>query len=170
MVSAAEKVLLKFEKHLPSTDIQKFVVTRAVADNPDWELERLLQDPLNPEMLKKFEILVTQEKMTMKKSILDREAEFKRRYGMFFREGRIDLIVERMIEKGYDVNTVFEEVVEIQRLVGKILKGIFNAETGFTFDSTRRPLIGSQRLPWKRTGREVRSVHVSQRITSMDSD
>ena len=117
LVSAVEKVLLKFEKHLPSTDIQKFVVTRAVSENPERELERLLQDPLNSEMLNKFETLVTREKMTMKKSVLDRETEFKRRYGMFFREGRIDLIVQRMIEKGYDVNTVFEEVVEIQRLV-----------------------------------------------------
>jgi hypothetical protein len=29
---------------------------------------------------------------------------------MFFPEGRIDLIANRMVEKGYDVNTVFEEV------------------------------------------------------------
>jgi ATP-dependent Clp protease ATP-binding subunit ClpX len=117
LVSAVEKVLLKFEKHLPSTDIRKFVVTRAVVENPDQELERLLQDPLNPEMLQRFETLLSQETSAIKKSILDREAELKRRYGMFFREGRINIIVGRMIEKGYDVNTVFEEVVEIQRLV-----------------------------------------------------
>jgi hypothetical protein len=117
LVSAVEKVLLKFEKHLPSTDIQKLIVTRAVVENPNRELERLLQDPLNPEMLQRFETLLSQERLAMKKSILDREAEFKRRYGMFFREGRINLIVNRMIEKGYDLNTVFEEGVEIQRLV-----------------------------------------------------
>jgi ATP-dependent Clp protease ATP-binding subunit ClpX len=46
-----------------------------------------------------------------------REAEFKKRYGIVFREGRIDLIVNRMIERGYDVNTVSEEVVEVQRQV-----------------------------------------------------
>jgi hypothetical protein len=112
-----EKVLLKFEKRLPSTDIGKFVVTRAVVEHPERELERLLQDPMNPEMLEKFEMLLSREKMTLKESIRNREVEFKKRYGIVFQEGRIDLITNRMIEKGYDVNTVIEEVVEIQRQV-----------------------------------------------------
>jgi endopeptidase Clp ATP-binding regulatory subunit ClpX len=115
LVSAVEKVLLKFEKRLPSTDIRKLVVTRSVVENPDQELEKLLQDPSNPEMLEKFDMLLAREKMALKESILRRETEFKKRYGMDFPESRIDLIANRMIEKGYDVNTVFEEVVEIQR-------------------------------------------------------
>ena len=117
LVSAVEKVLIKFEKRLPSTDIRKFVVTREVVGNPERELERLLQDPSNPEMQAKFEMLLSQEKVALRESILNREAEFKKRYGIVFREGRIDLIVNRIIEKGYDVNTVFEEAVGIQRQV-----------------------------------------------------
>ena len=117
LVSAVEKVLLKFEKRLPSTDIHQFVVTRAVVEDPERELERLLQDPMDPGMLEKFEMLLSREKMTLKESIRNRESEFKKRYGIVFREGRIDLIANRMIEKGYDVNTVIEEVVEIQRQV-----------------------------------------------------
>jgi endopeptidase Clp ATP-binding regulatory subunit ClpX len=117
LVSAVEKVLIKFEKRLPSTDIRKFVVTRVVVEDPGQELEGLLQEPSNPEMLEKFEALLSHEKMALKESILNREAEFKKRYGIVFREGRIDLIVNRIIEKGYDVNTVFEEAVGIQRQV-----------------------------------------------------
>jgi endopeptidase Clp ATP-binding regulatory subunit ClpX len=117
LVSAVEKVLIKFEKRLPSTDIRKLVVTEAVVENPGREVGRLLQDPSDPEMLKKFEALLSHEKMALKESILNREAEFKKRYGIVFREGRIDLIVNRIIEKGYDVNTVFEEAVGIQRQV-----------------------------------------------------
>ena len=117
LVSAVEKVLIKFEKRLPSTDIPKFVVTREVVENPERELERLLQDPSNPEMQAKFEMLLSREKVVLKTSILNREAEFKKRYGIIFRENRITIIVNRMIEKGYDVNTVFEEAVEIQRQV-----------------------------------------------------
>jgi len=117
LVSAVEKVLIKFEKRLPSTDIPKFVVTREVVENPERELERLLQDPSNPEMQAKFEMLLSREKVVLKTSILSREAEFKKRYGIIFRENRITIIVNRMIEKGYDVNTVFEEAVEIQRQV-----------------------------------------------------
>jgi ATP-dependent Clp protease ATP-binding subunit ClpX len=117
LVSAVEKVLLKFEKRLPSTQIRQFVVTPEVVENPKGELERLLQDPLNPEMQAKIEMLLTREKETLKESIRKREGEFKKRYGMVFPESRIDLIVNRMIGKGYDVNTVSEEVTEIQRVV-----------------------------------------------------
>jgi ATP-dependent Clp protease ATP-binding subunit ClpX len=129
LVSAVERVLIKFEKRLPSTNIRKFVVTRTVVEDPEQELARLLQDPSNPEMLEKFESLLSHEKMTLKQSILDREAEFKKRYGIVFREGRIDLIVERMIEKGYDVNSVSEEMVEIQQQVEEFERD-FQRRTG----------------------------------------
>ncbi len=117
LVSAVEKVLLKFEKRLPSTDIQKFVVTRAVVEHPDQELERLLREPSNPEMLSKFEMFLSREKMALKESIRNKEEEFKKRYGILLPESRIDLITNRMVEKGYDVNTVCEEVGEVQRQI-----------------------------------------------------
>ncbi len=129
LVSAVEKILIKFEKRLPSTDIRKLVVTRTVVGEPERALERLLQDPSNPEMMEKFEALLSREKMGLKESILRRESEFKKRYGIVFREGRIDLIVNRMIEKGYDVNTVSEEVVEIQRQVEEFERD-FQRRTG----------------------------------------
>ena len=129
LVSAVEKILIKYEKRLPSTDIRRFVVTRAVVEDPEGGLGRLLQDPSNPEMVKKFEALLSREKMALKESIVGREAEFKKRYGIVFREGRIDLIVNRMIEKGYDVNTVSEEMVEIQRQVEEFERD-FQRRTG----------------------------------------
>ncbi|NWF91393.1 MAG: AAA family ATPase [Syntrophaceae bacterium] len=122
LVSAVEKVLLKFEKRLPSTDIQKFVVTRAVVEQPEQELERLIRDPCNPEMLAKFEKLLSDEKTALKKSIQAREEEYRRRYGIDFPESRIDLIAARVVEKGYDVNTVCEEVVEVQRQIEEFEK------------------------------------------------
>jgi endopeptidase Clp ATP-binding regulatory subunit ClpX len=133
LVSAVEKVLIKFEKRLPSTDIRKFVVTRALVEDPNRELERLLRDPSDPEMLEKFEDLLSREKMALKESVLRREAEFKKRYGIVFREGRIDLIVNRMIEKGYDVNTASEEVLEVQRQVEEFERD-FQRRTGIDLE------------------------------------
>ena len=123
LVSAVEKVLLKFEKRLPSTDIHQLVVTRQMVENPEKELKRLLQDPSHPELLARFEALLVREKTEMKKLIQSREGDLKKRYGMFFPEERIDLIAQRMVEKGYDVNTVFEEVVEIQHQIEEFEKG-----------------------------------------------
>jgi len=117
LVSAVEKVLLKFEKRLPSTQIRQLVVTRDVVEHPERELGRLLENPSNPETQAKLERLLSREKMALKESIMKREAEFRKRYGIVLLESRIALIANRMIEKGYDVNTVIEEVVDIQRMV-----------------------------------------------------
>ncbi len=122
LVSAVEKVLLKFEKRLPSTEIRQFVVTREVVHHPEQELERLLQDPKHPERVARFEKLLEREKKELKESILKREGEFRKRFGLAFPESRIDLIAHRMLNKGYDVNTVFEEVVEVQRQVEEFEK------------------------------------------------
>ena len=129
LVSAVERILIKFEKRLPSTDIRKFVVTRRVVEDPERALERLLNDPTDQEMLEKFEVLLSREKAALKESIVGREAEFKKRYGIVFREGRIDLIVNRMIERGFDVNTVSEEAVGVQRQVEEFERD-FQRRTG----------------------------------------
>jgi ATP-dependent Clp protease ATP-binding subunit ClpX len=45
LVSIMEKVLLPFEKKLPSTDIKHLVVTTEVVHRPQQELDRLLNEP-----------------------------------------------------------------------------------------------------------------------------
>ena len=42
LVSVCERALLKFEKSLPSTDIRSLRVTKAVVENPEVELQKLL--------------------------------------------------------------------------------------------------------------------------------
>ena len=123
LVSAVEKVLLKYEKRLPSMDIHQLVITRQMVEDPQREWERLLQDPSHPDLLARFDALSARERTEMKESILSREGELKKRFGMFFPERRIDLIAHRMVEKGYDLNTVFEEVVEIQHQIEEFEKG-----------------------------------------------
>ena len=155
LVSAVEKVLIKFEKRLPSTDIRKFVVSRAVAENPEKELERLLQDPSNPEMIARFEMILSQEKKELKNSIVNREAEFKKRYRMIFQEGRVDVIVNRMIEKGYDVNTVYEEVIEIQRKMEEFEKA-FQRKTGIDLHFSNEAVDRLTEVLLKEEGKEGR--------------
>ncbi|MDH4128694.1 MAG: AAA family ATPase [Spirochaetota bacterium] len=48
LVSVLEKILIKFEKFLPSTSIKKLVINEELLDNPDIVLEKLLiQDAIN---------------------------------------------------------------------------------------------------------------------------
>ena len=115
LVSAAERVLLKFEHTLPSTAIRHLVVTRAMVDNPVGELHKLLQNPENPEREALFHRLQEEEEKGLEKSIRKKEAEFASRYGVTFSDRSIHLITKRTVEGRTDVDSAVEEVLVIHR-------------------------------------------------------
>lgn len=55
LVGASERALLKFEKHLPSTEIKKFHVTDRVVKNPSQALQELLIGEGTAQFLAQFE-------------------------------------------------------------------------------------------------------------------
>ncbi|HEX9948868.1 MAG TPA: AAA family ATPase [Thermodesulfobacteriota bacterium] len=113
LISAIEKVLLKFERKLPSTNIQELVVTVEMVKNPKEELKQLLENPREEKRLKRFAALVANERAEMKKYIKDRESEFLSRYGAVFTEPRLDLVVDHVIKKETDVSSAFEEILSL---------------------------------------------------------
>ncbi|MGA1795822.1 MAG: AAA family ATPase [bacterium] len=111
--SAVERVLLKFEHILPSTDIRYLAVTPAMVDNPERELRGLLDHPDTPEREAIFKRLMVDEERNLDRSILKRETELQERYGLFFSDRRIKLITTRTVEERVDLDTVIEEVLAI---------------------------------------------------------
>ena len=55
LVSAIEKVLIPFEKKLPSTGIKKMLVTPEVVESPEAQLDMRLRNPLDQAFLERFE-------------------------------------------------------------------------------------------------------------------
>jgi hypothetical protein len=106
-----EKVLLKFEKKLPSTGITCFVVTGAVVDNPRGGLEKLMAH--SDDARKLYEGIALKEKNEIKEMIKKRQKDFLTRYGVVFGENRIDLIANQVIAKVLDIQSVYEEAVNI---------------------------------------------------------
>ncbi|RLB11609.1 MAG: ATPase [Deltaproteobacteria bacterium] len=108
LVSAMEKVLIPFEKKLPSTEVKRFVVTPEVVQDPEGELERFLKDPEDIEFLERFNRArsnrIAQVKEYVKKSL----EEFKLKKDIPIYEERIDLIVSIYFEELVDINTSFE--------------------------------------------------------------
>lgn len=111
LVSAIEKVLLKFEKKLPSTCVTRFVVTQAMVDEPQRELEKLLAGGDDAEEL--YERVALEEKNAVKGLIRKRQKDFLTRYGVIFGDNRIDLIASNVIHNALDIQSVYEETVGI---------------------------------------------------------
>ncbi|MBW1803483.1 MAG: AAA family ATPase, partial [Deltaproteobacteria bacterium] len=72
LVSAIEKVLIPFEKNLPSTYIKRLLVTPELVDNPEAELASFKKDPDSPERSDRFEKQKKQELMDLRAFIAEK--------------------------------------------------------------------------------------------------
>ncbi|MCP4681041.1 MAG: AAA domain-containing protein [Desulfobacterales bacterium] len=113
LVSSIEKVLIPFEKTLPSTDIKKFVVTPEVVEAPDAQLGLLLKDPYARERLERFEQAKEKELENIKGYIAERVNDFEKQSGIEISERRIDLMAELYFKNSSDINTALDVFIEM---------------------------------------------------------
>jgi ATP-dependent protease Clp ATPase subunit len=112
-VSAVEKVLIPFEKHLPSTDIEQLLVTSELIDDPEAELITLKNNKKDPERIERFERATKQELENLKNFITSKSGDFNQRSGLEISTKRAELIAGLYLKRTSDINTAFENLVEM---------------------------------------------------------
>jgi hypothetical protein len=122
LVSAVERVLMKFEHNLPSTHIRHLIVTSAMVDDPDGELHKILTDPDDPEREAAFQCLLTEEEAGLEKYIREKLYDWQQSYGTSFSDDRIKLIIRHTLEQQTDVEVTIEEIQAIQQVVQDFAK------------------------------------------------
>jgi hypothetical protein len=113
-VSAVERVLLKFEHTLPSTNIRHLAVTRAMVDDPVGELKKILDHPDDPGQEEAFRRLLLEEEKNLEEMLRQKATEWQERYGIRLSEQRIQLITRRSAETQTDVDGAVEEIRAIR--------------------------------------------------------
>jgi hypothetical protein len=114
LVSAVERVLLKFEHTLPSTSIRRLVVTRAMVHDPAGELRKILDRPDDPGREEAFRRLLAEEEARLGEMLRRKAAEWQERYGIRFSEQRTHLVTRRSVETQTDVEGAVEELRAIR--------------------------------------------------------
>jgi endopeptidase Clp ATP-binding regulatory subunit ClpX len=117
LVGAMERVLIAFEKHLPSTEIKKLVVTPELVDNPEVELKSLKQNPDSPELLERFGEAAEEELDNLRGFIAARSSDFQKKSGLEINDLRIDLISEIYLRRTSDITTAFEDFLDMYRQI-----------------------------------------------------
>jgi len=135
LVSAIEKVLIPFEKHLPSTPIQRLLVTAELVNDPEAELARLRQSWEDAERKARFETAAIKEMENVKSFIEGRDKDFGRIQGLEINDSRRGLVAEIYLRKISDVNTAFEDfVVMYQEIKTEEASLAHDMELRVTFD------------------------------------
>ncbi|MBW1788358.1 MAG: AAA family ATPase [Deltaproteobacteria bacterium] len=113
LVSVMEKVLIQFEKQLPSMDVKKFLVTPEVVDHPDAELEKLIRDTDGREREARYQRAEAEEFRNIKAYIGDTAVDLLKRTGFEIYERRMDLIARLYLKNVSDINTAAEDFIEM---------------------------------------------------------
>jgi endopeptidase Clp ATP-binding regulatory subunit ClpX len=110
LVSAIEKVLIQFEKRLPSTDIREFVVTPEVVEDPQGELARLLGESQEEVFRERFRQASRREREILRDVVQRRETELRQRYHLPLTTMRVELIIDQYLRWDCDLKSAFEEL------------------------------------------------------------
>ncbi len=113
LVSAVEKVLIPFEKRLPSTDIKRFLVTPEVVEDPTAQLKMLLENPDAPGRVERFDQAVKKELENIKEYISHRVDYLNQKSGLEITGRRMDLIAELYLANSSDINTALDNLIEM---------------------------------------------------------
>ncbi|MBW1981542.1 MAG: AAA family ATPase [Deltaproteobacteria bacterium] len=117
LVSVLEKVVIPFEKKLPSTDINFFLVTPEVVENPQKILADILANPDDPQLWQRYQEAFERDKAAAAQSIEDRRDYYRRRFEDAFTEERLDMIVSWHLRSGTEIDDLFQDVVS---LIGEV--------------------------------------------------
>ncbi len=113
LVSAIEKILIPFEKHLPSTRIERLLVTRDLIDDPKGELASITDSPDDPSRRERFERAAEKELEGIRTFIRERAGDYQRKTGLEISERRVGLIADLYLGRATDVNTAVEDLQDL---------------------------------------------------------
>ncbi|MBN2222435.1 MAG: AAA family ATPase [Vallitaleaceae bacterium] len=125
LVSVIEKVLIKFEKKLPSTTIKKLLVTEEIVDNPEREITLLLKNGESRDQRERYNRVIRKEKLELKAYIKKQKGSFPEKFKPLLKGPRINLVVERVIHTGIELGLVLEDILSMTEAVKKYEKTFF---------------------------------------------
>ena len=137
LVSVIEKVLMKFEKKLPSTTIKRLLVTKEIVDNPGREIELLLKGGEGKDERARYNKVIREEKTELKEYIKKQKSNFPEKFIPFLKGTRLHLIVERVVKTGIELSVVLEEILSMDETVRKYEKFFFK-ESGIKISFEER--------------------------------
>ncbi len=119
LVSVLERVILPFEKKLPSSSIRHLALTADIVENSQEEFERLLKDPDGSGNLAIYQTLINEEKAAIRDKVFKVRKEFADNYPLVFTPDRTDLAINHHIQTAIPAEAVFKEVLSLYNQLRK---------------------------------------------------
>lgn len=130
LISVMEKILVGFERELPSTDVTRFTVTADVVSNPRGVLKEILADETHPSRCEIFADVDACERAELLKDLRDRSEEFKKTCGKALDEEALETVVDAAIDQGLMTETLYRRYTKVEEEIHTFEKE-FEGQYGF---------------------------------------
>ena len=115
LISVMEKVLVGFERSLPSTHVTRFTVTKELVENPRPYLNTILNDEYHPSRCEIFDEIDACEREETLNELESRSEEFYKRFGSILGRPALEVIVTAAIEKGVSPETMYKRYMKVEK-------------------------------------------------------
>jgi len=130
LVSVIERVLLPFEKSLPSSSVKTLAVTEHLVIHPEEELEGILTNPEDPDRLAVYRAILEEEKSRVRVQLGQEHRHYPEDYPLIFTESRMEIALEHHIRSDWSIESVLDEVMLLYNQV-RVFEGDFCDTHGF---------------------------------------
>jgi len=114
LISVMERVLVGFERNLPSTNLSRFTVTEELVDDPRGFLEEILKNELHPSRCELFDQVDAQERTELLEELQQRQAELEKTYGKALTGLALEAVVDAAIKQGVTDETMYRRFVRVE--------------------------------------------------------
>jgi ATP-dependent Clp protease ATP-binding subunit ClpX len=115
LISVMEKVLVGFERVLPSTDVSRFTVTEELVKDPRPFLNTILEDEFHPSRCEIFDEVDVCERNEALRDLETRTNEFEQGFGKVLEKKALEVVVDAAIEKGVSSDTMYKRFIKVER-------------------------------------------------------
>jgi len=117
LVSAMERVLVGFERVLPSTEIARFTVTADVVADPRKALDEIVADDLHPSRCGLFDEVDRAERAELFEELIQRESEFEKLFGRGLDGWALQTVVDAAVNQGLSMESVYRRYFEVEESI-----------------------------------------------------
>jgi endopeptidase Clp ATP-binding regulatory subunit ClpX len=122
LISVMEKILVGFERVLPSTEVNRFLVTEGLVQNPRPHLQDILENECHPSRCELFEQVDSYEKSDIISDLESRAAELEKRFGRALSGWELDIVVEAASRQGVQPETAYARFISVDQQIHRFEK------------------------------------------------
>jgi ATP-dependent Clp protease ATP-binding subunit ClpX len=114
LISVIEKVLVGFERKLPSTEVGRFTVTGDLVADPRAYLEQILENEDHPSRGSAFDEVDNEERSQVLEELESRKAEFEKTYGKALNNDALQVVVQAAISQCVSPETMYQRFIRVE--------------------------------------------------------